>query len=44
MYALLVKAMVDTGYYAVAKVAMHGREYIVIIRPAVRCTLPARCI
>jgi DNA end-binding protein Ku len=33
-YALLVRAMVDTEYDAVAKVTMHGREYIVIIRPA----------
>lgn len=33
-YALLRKAMDDTGYYAVAKVAMHAREHIVIIRPA----------
>jgi DNA end-binding protein Ku len=33
-YGLLLKAMVDTGYYAVAKVAMHSREHIVIIRPA----------
>ena len=32
-YGLLLKAMTDTGYYAVAKVAMHGREHIVIIRP-----------
>jgi DNA end-binding protein Ku len=32
-YALLAKAMVDTGYDAVAKVAMHGREHIVVIRP-----------
>lgn len=33
-YALLLKAMTDTGFYAVAKVAMHGREHIVIVRPA----------
>jgi DNA end-binding protein Ku len=32
-YGLLRKAMSDTGYDAVAKVAMHGREHIVIIRP-----------
>jgi DNA end-binding protein Ku len=32
-YALLQKAMADTSYYAVAKMAMHGREHIVIIRP-----------
>ncbi len=32
-YALLLKAMTDTKYYAVAKVSMHGREHIVVIRP-----------
>lgn len=32
-YSLLLKAMADTEYVAVAKVAMHGREHIVIIRP-----------
>lgn len=32
-YALLQKAMADTSFYAVAKVAMHAREHIVIIRP-----------
>ncbi|MBV8812481.1 MAG: Ku protein [Acidobacteriaceae bacterium] len=33
-YALLFKAMQESGYDAVAKVAMHGREHIVILRPA----------
>ena len=33
-YALLLTAMAETKYVAVAKVAMHGREHIVIIRPA----------
>jgi DNA end-binding protein Ku len=32
-YQLLVDAMTKTGYAAVAKVAMHQREFIVIIRP-----------
>ena len=32
-YALLQKAMVDSSFYALAKMAMHGREHIVIIRP-----------
>jgi DNA end-binding protein Ku len=32
-YALLLKAMQDTKFYALAKVTMHGREHIVIIRP-----------
>ena len=32
-YALLLKAMTDTEYVAVAKLAMHSREHIVIIRP-----------
>ncbi len=33
-YSLLFDAMKQTGYDAVAKVAMHGREHIVILRPA----------
>jgi DNA end-binding protein Ku len=33
-YGLLFTAMRDTGYEAVAKVAMHAREHIVVIRPA----------
>jgi DNA end-binding protein Ku len=33
-YALLRKAMIDTSFHAVAKVAMHSREHIVIIRPS----------
>ena len=32
-YWLLLKAMSDTKYYAIAKVSMHAREHIVIIRP-----------
>lgn len=32
-YALLTKAMENGSYYGVAKVAMHNREYTVIIRP-----------
>jgi DNA end-binding protein Ku len=32
-YALLMKAMAETGRDAVAKVAMHGREHIVLLRP-----------
>jgi DNA end-binding protein Ku len=33
-YTLLRQAMENTGYYAIAKVAMHGREHIVVIRPS----------
>src|SRR5579875_3365765 len=33
-YSLLLQAMQDTKYDAVAKVAMHSREHIVILRPA----------
>jgi DNA end-binding protein Ku len=33
-YALLFEAMKTTQYDALAKVAMHGREHIVILRPA----------
>jgi DNA end-binding protein Ku len=32
-YSLLLEAMRQTGYDALAKVAMHGREHIVILRP-----------
>jgi DNA end-binding protein Ku len=32
-YALLVKAMQDSGYVGVAKVAMHNREYTAFLRP-----------
>jgi DNA end-binding protein Ku len=33
-YSLLAKSMQATGYDAIAKVAMHGREHVVIIRAA----------
>ena len=33
-YSLLLDAMKETKYDALAKVAMHGREHIVILRPA----------
>jgi DNA end-binding protein Ku len=32
-YQLLLKAMEESGYAAIAKVAMHQREHIVIVRP-----------
>lgn len=32
-YSLLLEAMTQTGYDAVAKVAMHGREHVVVLRP-----------
>jgi len=32
-YALLSRAMKDSGYLAVAKLAMHNREYTVLLRP-----------
>jgi DNA end-binding protein Ku len=32
-YALLVRAMGETGFVAVAKLAMHNREYTVFLRP-----------
>ncbi len=32
-YALLVKAMQDTNYVAIAKITMHNREYTTILRP-----------
>src|SRR5215831_18412370 len=32
-YALLFDALRKTGYFAVAKIAMHNREHVVILRP-----------
>jgi DNA end-binding protein Ku len=32
-YALLYTALKESGYYAVAKVAMHNREHIIVMRP-----------
>jgi DNA end-binding protein Ku len=32
-YALLVKALEDSGYLGVAKVTMHNREYTCLLRP-----------
>src|SRR5246127_3751683 len=32
-YALLSRAMQESGYLAVAKLAMHNREYTVLLRP-----------
>lgn len=33
-YALLQKALQDSGQYGVAKLTMHNREYTVVLRPA----------
>lgn len=35
-YSLLLEAMKETKYDGLAKVAMHGREHIVVLRPAGR--------
>lgn len=35
-YALLFEALRQSGYYGIAKVAMHNREHVVILRPARR--------
>jgi len=35
-YALLFQALKDSGYYGVAKVAMHNREHIIILRPGAK--------
>ncbi len=35
-YALLFETLKQTKYYAVAKIAMHNREHIVIVRPGDR--------
>ena len=33
-YTLLFEALCQTGYYGIAKVAMHNREHVVILRPS----------
>jgi DNA end-binding protein Ku len=35
-YALLFEALRQSSYYAVAKVAMHNREHIIILRPGAK--------
>src|SRR5277367_1215983 len=35
-YALLFEAMKETGYYGIAKIAMHNREHIVVLRPGLK--------
>src|ERR1700678_4556707 len=35
-YSLLFEALKETKYYAVAKIAMHNREHIVVVRPGER--------
>ena len=35
-YALLFTALKDSGYYGLAKVAMHNREHVIVLRPGAR--------
>ncbi|HEV3333598.1 MAG TPA: Ku protein [Bryobacteraceae bacterium] len=35
-YALLFEALKESQYYAVAKVAMHNREHIIVLRPGAK--------
>jgi DNA end-binding protein Ku len=35
-YALLFEALRETKYYAIAKIAMHNREHVVVVRPGER--------
>jgi DNA end-binding protein Ku len=35
-YALLFQALRESAYYAVAKVAMHNREHIIVLRPGAK--------
>src|SRR5207237_4333366 len=39
-YALLFETMKQTRYYGIAKVAMHNREHVVILRPSGNEILP----
>src|SRR5947207_12285229 len=38
-YALLFQALRESKYYALAKVAMHNREHIIILRPGSKVSL-----
>jgi len=38
-YALLYAALLETNYAALAKIAMHGREHIVLVRPGKKSLL-----
>lgn len=40
-YALLLRAMQESGYLAVAQLSMHNREYLSLIRPSRLAGLPA---
>src|SRR5579872_1516165 len=33
-YSLFLSAMIETKFYAIGKIAMHGREHVAVIRPA----------
>ncbi len=35
-YALLFQAMRESKYYAIAKVAMHNREHVIVLRPGAK--------
>jgi DNA end-binding protein Ku len=35
-YALLFQALRESSYYALAKVAMHNREHIIVLRPGAK--------
>jgi DNA end-binding protein Ku len=35
-YALLFQALKESGFYGVAKVAMHNREHIIVLRPGAK--------
>src|SRR5438128_6496398 len=36
-YALLFEALKQTGFCALAKIAMHNREHVVFLRPSAKC-------
>jgi DNA end-binding protein Ku len=41
--ALLVSALRETGYIALATVAMHGREHVVAVRPGSKVSIRPTC-
>ena len=43
-YALLFEALRETGLFGVAKIAMHNREHIVVLRPGQKAFFCTPCI
>jgi Ku protein len=42
-YAILFRALQETGHVALARVGMYGREHVIIVRPAITGCWRTRC-